>query len=189
MKINDALAKIYIETPNITKGTRMAVEQSRRDFLGMAFGGVAAVGGVLTLGAMKKSWDPLPSVKAAGFTTVDLSPMEVGEVRQIEWRKKPIFILKKTPEMKKNEARDVVVGNADYTVIIGLCTHLGCIPGWSPSTMTFKCACHGGVFDASGVQTFGPPPTPMEIPPFRIDGTKLVLGEEGPEYKKLAGIA
>lgn len=87
--------------------------------------------------------------------------------------------------MKKNENRDVVVGNADYTVIIGLCTHLGCIPSWAPSTMQFKCACHGGEFDASGVNTFGPPPRPMDIPPFKIEGTKLVLGEEGPEYKKL----
>ena len=164
-------------------------EKSRRDFLGMAFGGVTAVGGILTLGAMKKSWDPLPSVKAAGFTTVDLSPMEAGEVRTVEWRKKPIFILKKTEAMKKNENRDVVVGNADYTVIVGLCTHLGCIPSWNPKSMVFNCACHGGVFDASGVNTFGPPPKPMEIPPFRIDGAKLVLGEEGPEYKKIAAKA
>lgn len=44
----------------------MAVEQSRRDFLGMAFGGVAAVGGILSLGAMKKTWDPLPSVQVLG---------------------------------------------------------------------------------------------------------------------------
>ena len=49
----------------------------------------------------------------------------------------------------------------------------------------FKCACHGGEFDASGVNTFGPPPIPMVIPPFKIEGTKLVLGNEGPEYAKL----
>jgi len=167
----------------------MAVEQSRRDFLGMAFGGVAAVGGVFALGAMKKSWDPLPSVQAAGFTTVDLSPMEAGELRTIEWRKKPIFILRKDQKMQKNANRDVVVDNSEFTVVIGLCTHLGCIPSWKPSTQEFLCACHGGVFDASGVNTFGPPPRPMDIPPFKIDGTKLVLGEEGPEYAKLVGKA
>lgn len=167
----------------------MAVEQSRRDFLGMAFGGFAAAGGLVSLVAMKKSWDPLPSVQAAGFTTVDLSPLEDGELKTVQWRGKPIFILKKTAEMKKNESRDVVVGNADYTVIVALCTHLGCIPAWAPSTMQFKCACHGGEFDASGVHTFGPPPSPMEIPPFKIDGTKLVLGEEGPEYQKLVAKA
>ncbi len=111
----------------------MAVEQNRRDFLGLAFGGVAAVGGVFALGAMKKTWDPLPSVKAAGFTTVDLSPMKDGEFRQLEWRKKPVFILKKSEKMKKDTIRDVVVSGSDYTIVIGLCTHLGCIPKWVPS--------------------------------------------------------
>jgi len=163
----------------------MAVEQNRRDFIGMALGGVTAVGGVIALGAMKKTWDPLPSVQSAGFITVDLSPMQEGELKTLQWRGKPIFILKKTAEMQKNENRDVVAGNKNYTVIIGLCTHLGCIPTWVPSKKEFLCACHGGVFDASGVNTFGPPPRPMDIPPFKIDGEKLVLGEEGPEYKKL----
>ncbi|MDD3324651.1 MAG: ubiquinol-cytochrome c reductase iron-sulfur subunit [Sulfurospirillaceae bacterium] len=167
----------------------MAVEQSRRDFLGMAFGGFTVAGGAIALVAMKKTWDPLPSVKMAGFTTVDLSPMSDGELRTVLWRGKPIFILKKTKEMKANEKRDVVVGNANYTVIIGLCTHLGCIPTWEAKTSQFKCACHGGEFDESGVNTFGPPPRPMDIPPFKIDGAKLVLGEEGPEYKKLTAKA
>ncbi len=162
----------------------MAVEQNRRDFLGMALGGVAAVGGVLSLGAMKKSWDPLPSVKAAGFTTIDLSPLKDGDFRVFEWRKKPIFVLKKTKDMKKNDTRDIVVGGSNYTVVIGLCTHLGCIPDWKASKKIFKCACHGGEFSPSAVNTFGPPPKPMEVPPYKIDGTKLVLGEEGPEYKK-----
>lgn len=167
----------------------MAVENQRRDFIGLMFGGVAAVGGIFTLVGMKKSWDPLPSVKAAGFTTVDLSPMQPGEFRQVEWRKKPIFIIKKSDEMKANESRDIVIGSDRYVVAIGLCTHLGCIPSYSPSAMNFKCACHGGEFDVSGMNTFGPPPRPLDIPPFKIDGTKLVLGEEGPEYLKLVGKA
>lgn len=66
-------------------------KQERRDFIGMAFGAVAAVGGVFALVGMKKTWDPLPSVKAAGFTIVDLSPMQAGEFRQVEWRKKTDF--------------------------------------------------------------------------------------------------
>ena len=163
----------------------MSQQQTRRDFLGLAFSGVAAIGGVFALGAMKKSWDPLPSVQAAGFTTVDLSPMELGELRTIEWRKKPIFILCKDANTPANNNRDVVVGDKRYSVVIGLCTHLGCIPSWKPSTGEFLCACHGGIFDASGVNTFGPPPRPLDIPPFSINGTKLVLGEEGPEYQKL----
>ena len=157
--------------------------------MGFAFGSVAAMGGVFSLVAMKKTWDPLPSVKAAGFTTVDLSSMKEGELNTIEWRKKPIFILKKNASMLKDEKRDIVVDNAAYTVVIGLCTHLGCIPAFVPSEQKFKCACHGGEFDTSGKNIFGPPPRPLDIPPFKIEGTKLVLGEEGPEYKKMVAEA
>ncbi|CAD7289614.1 Ubiquinol-cytochrome c reductase iron-sulfur subunit [Campylobacter majalis] len=167
----------------------MSVTQDRRDFIGLAFGAVAAVGGAFSLVAMKKTWDPLPSVKAAGFTTVDLSPMKDGEMRQVEWRKKPIFILKKPASAAANDDRDVVVGESRYTVVIGLCTHLGCIPEWKGSKNAFVCACHGGEFDADGMATFGPPPRPLDIPPFKIDGTKLVLGETSPEYEKLANKA
>ena len=157
---------------------------NRRDFLGMAFSGIAAIGGVAALGAMKKTWDPLPSVVAAGVTTVDVSSMADGEFKTVEWRGKPVFVLKKTAEMKKCEVRDVVADNSNYTVIVGICTHLGCIPAWKENDQKFKCACHGGEFDACGVNTFGPPPIPMEIPPYRVDGTKLVLGEEGEAFKK-----
>lgn len=167
----------------------MSVKQKRRDFIGFAFGAVAAVGGAFSLVAVKKTWDPLPSVKAAGFTTVDLSPMKEGEMRQVEWRKKPIFILKKDASMGKNDDRDVVVGDSRYTVVIGLCTHLGCIPEYKISKKSFVCACHSGEFNVDGINTFGPPPRPLEIPPFKIDGTRLVLGETGPEYEKLMGKA
>ena len=56
----------------------MATNEGRRSFIGFAFGTVAAVGGAFSLVAMKKTWDPLPSVMAAGFTTVDLSGMQDG---------------------------------------------------------------------------------------------------------------
>lgn len=167
----------------------MSVKQDRRDFIGLAFGGVAAVGGAFALVGMKKTWDPLPSVRAAGFTTVDLSPMQEGELRQVQWRKKPIFIIKKSAEMPSDDKREFEVNGARYVVMIGLCTHLGCIPMWRNGEQKFVCACHGGEFDSNGINIYGPPPKPLVIPPFRIDGTKLVLGEEGEEYKKLAQLA
>ena len=161
----------------------------RRDFIGLTFAATAAVGAGLSLVAMKKTWDPLPSVKAAGFTTVDLSGMAAGELRTVQWRKKPIFILKKSDEMRKDENRDVVSGNDRYCIVIGLCTHLGCIPAYNSKSQVFTCACHGGQFDASGINTFGPPPRPLDIPPFSIEGSKLVLGEEGAQFKKMTGRA
>jgi ubiquinol-cytochrome c reductase iron-sulfur subunit len=159
-------------------------DKSRRDFMGMALGACAAVGGLGALYAAKRSWDPLPSVKAAGFTTIDLAPAQPNVLNTEKWRGKPIFILKKTADMPADE-RDIVIGSDRYHVSVGLCTHLGCIPAYAAGEHKFKCACHGGEFDASGRQTFGPPPKPLVIPPFKIEGTKLVLGEEGPEYKKM----
>jgi len=163
---------------------------NRRDFMGMALGGFTALGGIGALMAMKKTWDPLPSVKAAGFTTVDLSSAEENKLVVEKWRGKPIFILKKPKDAKPND-RDLIVGDDRFHVSIGLCTHLGCIPAYDGGDKLFKCACHGGQFDTAGINLPGlPPPTPLEIPPFKLDGMKLVLGEAGPEYKKMldAGI-
>jgi len=159
-------------------------DSSRRDFMGKVFGGWAALGGLGALYAAKKTWDPLPSVKAAGFTKVDLSAAEPNVLNVEKWRGKPVFILKKTSDMEPND-RDVVVGNDRFLVCIGLCTHLGCIPAYRPDKHDFKCACHGGEFDASGINTAPPPPRPLLIPPFKLEGSTLVLGEEGPEYKKM----
>ncbi len=157
---------------------------SRRDFMGYALGGFTAVGGIAALYAMKRSWDPLPSVKAAGFTTIDVSSAEPNVLNIEKWRGKPIFVLKKTADMKADD-RDVIVGSDRFHVSIGLCTHLGCIPAYKPDDHKFLCACHGGEFDASGHEIFGPPPSPLEVPPFRVDGTTIVLGEAGPDFKKM----
>lgn len=160
-------------------------EKSRRDFMGMALGACAAVGGVGALYAAKRTWDPLPSVKAAGFTTIDLSTAQPNALIVEKWRGKPIFILKKTAQMTPHE-RDIVVGSDRFHISIGLCTHLGCIPAYQKEEHLFFCACHGGKFDASGVNEPGlPPPSPLEIPPFKLEGMKITLGEEGPEYKKM----
>ncbi len=171
------------------------MNQTRRGFMGKAFGAVAGVGAVGALYAMKRSWDPLPSVKAAGFTTIDISACAENKLIVEKWRGKPIFVLRKTAEMvaKQDEAetaRDVIVDGNHYLIAIGLCTHLGCIPAYREAKTDFKCACHGGEFDSSGINTKAPPPSPLVIPPFKINGTTLVLGESGPEYTKMkeAGI-
>ena len=163
---------------------------SRRGFMGKAFGAVAGVGAVASLYAMKKSWDPLPSVKAAGFTTLDMSLYQENELVTEKWRGKPIFVLKFNDEMKSkmtdvDKSRVINIGSDTFMVCLGLCTHLGCIPGYNPDEKSFLCACHGGMYDISGEVTKAPPPRGLDIPPFKIDGTKLVLGEEGPEYKKM----
>ena len=171
--------------------------KGRRDFMGMALGGFTALGGIGALYAMKRTWDPLPSVKAAGFTTIDLKDAQDNVLVTEKWRGKPIFVLKQSKEMvtktqketgkngKKSIDRLIKIGDNYYMVAVGLCTHLGCIPGYNPEKEGFLCACHGGMYDATSNVTKAPPPRGLDIPPFRIDGTKLVLGEAGPEYKKM----
>jgi len=161
----------------------MSKDTNRRDFIGYSFAAVAAVGGAVSLVGMKRVWDPLPSVAAGGTTEVDLSSLKAGEPETFTWRGKPVFVLKKTADME-NSTRDLVVGNDRYIIAIGLCTHLGCIPAWKKNV--WKCACHGGEFDANAKQTFGPPPRPLDLPKFGLKENTLVLGEEGPEYKKIA---
>ncbi|MDX1810049.1 MAG: ubiquinol-cytochrome c reductase iron-sulfur subunit [Sulfurospirillaceae bacterium] len=162
----------------------MAIKKERRDFLGMALGGFTALGGIAALGAAKRTWDPLPSVMAAGFSTIDLSAAEPNALYVAKWRGKPVFILKKTPDMKK-DPREVIVDGSRYLICIGICTHLGCIPSYFPKQHKFICACHGGQYDSNGYVLKSPPPAPLHIPPFKLEGTKVVIGEAGPEFKKL----
>jgi len=157
----------------------------RRQFITGA--GLAAFSGLGAIGALyaaKRTWDPLPSVKAGGFTTIDISQAQENVLNTEMWRGKPVFVLKRPKSAKPND-RDIVVGKDRYMIVVGLCTHLGCIPAYYPDETKFKCACHGGEFDSAGMVLKSPPPSPLLIPPFKIDGTKMVLGEEGPEYKKL----
>ena len=166
---------------------------NRRGFLGYSFAAVAAVGGASALVGMKQAWDPLPSVLAAGFTTIDLAKANLvpGVPKTFKWRGKPIFILERTPAMieaaKKagEDGWDLVTGDKHYVVVIGICTHLGCIPGWEAGKGIWKCACHGGEYDASGKQTFGPPPKPFDVPPFKLEGTVLTLGETSAQAKAI----
>ena len=165
-------------------------DSSRRGFMGKAFGAVAGVGAVASLFAMKKTWDPLPSVKAAGFTTLDMSAYNENELITEKWRGKPIFVLKKSAEMVASQTpaqqeRDIIVNGNHYMLAIGLCTHLGCIPAYNSGKKDFLCACHGGQFDFSGAVTKVPPPRGLDIPPFKVDGNTLVLGEVGLEYTKM----
>lgn len=160
----------------------MSNKTNRRDFIGYSFAAVAAVGGAASLVGMKQVWDPLPSVLAGGFTDIDLSTLKAGEPQTFTWRGKPIFTLKKTPEMEKSE-RDLVIGEDRYTVVIGLCTHLGCIPAWKKDK--WKCACHGGEFNTSAKNIFGPPPRPLDLAPFSVTGSVITLGKDGPEYQKM----
>ena len=161
-------------------------EVKRRDFLGMTLGGVTAVGAIASLIAMKKTWAPLPSVISAGITTIDIGNMKEGDFSRVEWRGKPVFIIKKIKGDHFDEKRDFKIGEDIYTLGLQICTHLGCIPFYKADEGEFLCPCHGGRFTTDGINIAGtPPPRPLDIPPFKIEGTILTLGVSGAEYEKM----
>lgn len=174
----------------ISKEKIAMAEIKRRDFLGMALGGVTAVGAVASLIAMKKTWDPLPSVVSAGFTTVDVGGMKEGDFSATEWRGKPVYIIKKSKDEIFNPQRDFKIGSDVFTMGVQICTHLGCIPIFNSSEKYFLCPCHGGKFTLDGVNIAGtPPPRPFDIPPFKVEGTKITFGESGTQYQQMIGKA
>ncbi|OBV29143.1 ubiquinol-cytochrome c reductase iron-sulfur subunit [Helicobacter sp. CLO-3] len=161
-------------------------EVKRRDFLGMTLGGVTAVGAIASLIAMKKTWDPLPSVVSAGITTVDIGGMKEGDFSRVEWRGKPVYIIKKFKSDSFNAKRDFKIGDDIYTLGVQICTHLGCIPAYRKDDEEFLCPCHGGRFTIEGINIAGtPPPRPFDIPPFKLEGTTLTLGVSGAEYEQM----
>ncbi len=165
----------------------MSQGSQRRAFIkgaGVAVGVTAGVGAFGVLSVMKRQWDPMPKTVAAGITEVDTASLEIGKIHKVSYRGKPVFIIKKDPESAK-DSRDVVIGKDRFTVVVAICTHLGCIPSFNKGSKTFKCACHGGEFDATGREIFGPPPKPLVIPPFDIQGSVLVLGVPGQQYNEI----
>ncbi|PAF48620.1 ubiquinol-cytochrome c reductase iron-sulfur subunit [Helicobacter sp. 13S00401-1] len=159
----------------------------RRDFMGMTVGGFAILGVIATIYGIKRTWDPLPSIVSAGFTTVDLAGMKEGEFRTTTWRGKPIYMRRKRSTENFVAYRDFKLGDGAYTIGIQICTHLGCIPIWKPDINQFFCPCHGGEYTEDGINIAGtPPPRPFDMPPFKVTGaTTLLLGETGKEYEDM----
>ena len=147
---------------------------SRRDFLYIATGMVGAVGVVATLVPLVQQMNPDASTIAAGAPIeIDLTPIAAGQIIKVFWRSKPIFISHRTKK-EIDEVRAVPLGDLkdpqtdqsrvksghdQWLILIGICTHLGCIPlanqgeydGWF-------CPCHGSQYDASGRIRKGPAP-------------------------------
>jgi ubiquinol-cytochrome c reductase iron-sulfur subunit len=175
--------------------TVSSAEHSRRDFLYIATGAVAAVGGAAALVPLISQMNPDASTVAAGAPIeVDLAPIADGQIVKVFWRSKPIFIFHRTAkeieEAKKvpvnslpdpeSDAQRTKPGHEPWLVVIGICTHLGCIPlahqgeygGWF-------CPCHGSVYDTAGRIRSGPAPTNLLLPPYTfVSDSKIRIGEE-----------
>src|SRR5258708_5253660 len=173
--------------------TASSAEPTRRDFLFVATGAAAAVGGLATVWPLVSQMNPDASTIAAGAPVeVDLAPIAQGQVIKVFWRGKPIYISNRTrkeiddaravtvanlPDPQADDKR-VKAGHDQWLLLIGICTHLGCIPlahqgdygGWF-------CPCHGSQYDTSGRIRRGPAPQNLALPPYEfLSDTKIRIG-------------
>jgi len=168
---------------------------TRRDFLILSAGALGAVGAAISIWPFIDSLNPARDTLALSTTEVDLSPVQVGQRLTVAWRGKPVFIDHRTPEEIKS-AQDVDVSTLrdpqkdsdrvkkpEWLVMVGVCTHLGCIPlGQKPGDDRGQyggwfCPCHGSVYDTSGRIRQGPAPTHLPVPPYTFGSdTKSQIG-------------
>ncbi len=170
-------------------------DASRRNFLYIGTGAFAAVGMGTAIWPFVDQMNPDASQKALASIEVDISPIEVGQAITVMWRGKPVFIRHRT---KKNieEARAVDISTlrdpakdeervqkAEWLVMIGICTHLGCVPS-GQKTGDVKgdydgwfCPCHGSHYDSAGRIRKGPAPRNLELPAYSfVTDTKVKIG-------------
>ncbi|RVU35879.1 ubiquinol-cytochrome c reductase iron-sulfur subunit [Hwanghaeella grinnelliae] len=165
---------------------------SRRDFLGMLTMATAAVGAASFAWPIIDSMNPSAEVLALASTEVDLDGVEVGQAITVIWRKKPVFIRHRTPEeiaeaeavpmddLVDPETDEARVKNPNFLVMVGICTHLGCIPlGQNPSDPKgdfggWFCPCHGSHYDTSGRIRKGPAPRNLTVPEYEYLSDTLV---------------
>jgi ubiquinol-cytochrome c reductase iron-sulfur subunit len=165
-------------------------EPTRRDFLYLATGAFAAVGAANVVWPLIDQMNPDASVKALSSIEVDLAAVESGQSITVTWRGKPVFIRRRS-DTEISEARAVTLADLpdpqadadrvmkdEWLIMVGICTHLGCVPlGQSGDFNGWFCPCHGSHYDTSGRIRKGPAPTNLEIPPYDFVGdTRIKIG-------------
>ncbi len=181
------------------------VTGTRRDFIHYAAGGVGLVTTGVAVWPLIDQMNPSADVQALASIYVDISGVEVGTQLTVKWRGKPVFVRRRAPaEIEAARAtplQDLTIDNlaqnankpgadasdqnrsldeaGEWLVMIGVCTHLGCVPvgngagdfgGWF-------CPCHGSHYDTSGRIRKGPAPRNLDIPVARFsDATTILLG-------------
>ena len=167
----------------------------RRDFLVLAAGAMGVVGAASFIWPVVQSMNPSAEVLALSTVEVNLEPIEVGQAITIMWQGKPVFIRHRTADeiakaadvqvtdLRDPEADADRVEKPEWLVMIGLCTHLGCIPLGQKSTDPqgefggWFCPCHGSHYDTAGRIRKGPAPRNLPVPPYAfIDDTKILIG-------------
>ena len=186
-------------------------DQGRRKVLIGLTADFAAAGVAFAATPFVTTWNPSARAKAIGSAVkVDVSKMMIGQQIQVSWRKQPILIIRHSPSAlssltsviskladPNSDSIDEPYKNinvtrslsSEYSVLSGVCTHLGCSPKYYPEVEPkpwdssweggFFCPCHGSMFDLVGRVYKGvPAPTNLTVPPHFFEGSILTIGEE-----------
>ena len=168
---------------------------NRRDFLYISSITVGGLGAASFIWPFLKSMNPAQDTLALGSTEVDISNIEVGQSITVKWRGKPVFIRRRTIS-EIQEAREVNIESLrdpakdservkqdEWLVLVGVCTHLGCVPLGQKMADTkgeyngWFCPCHGSHYDTAGRIRKGPAPTNLPVPPYSfINDNTIKIG-------------
>ncbi len=177
---------------NTVKKESNEEQRGRRDFIVVASYAMAGIGAAAVAWPLIDQMNPAADTLALASIEVDISKIEVGQAITVKWRGKPVFIKHRT-EDEINSAQSVELSqlkdpqadverviNPQFLVMVGVCTHLGCVPlgqktgeirgeydGWF-------CPCHGSHYDSSGRIRKGPAPLNLEIPPYQFASNSLI---------------
>jgi ubiquinol-cytochrome c reductase iron-sulfur subunit len=184
------------------------IDNGKRRFLTLATSAVGAVGAAYVAVPFLGSWNPSEKAKAGGAPVeFNLDKVEVGQMVKVKWRGKPVFVVRRGDNtLKALSANDSELKDAgstvetqqpsyvdkatrsirpDIAVIVGICTHLGCVPQHKKETEVewgggFFCPCHGSKFDLAGrVFNGSPASTNLVVPPYHyLADNKILIGED-----------
>jgi ubiquinol-cytochrome c reductase iron-sulfur subunit len=189
---------------------------ARRDFLTFATTALGVTGAGLALWPFVDSMEPAADTLAlAGPNDVDLSSLQPGQRIVVRWQSKPVFIVRRTadalrvlqekglvdrlrdPASRRNQQPPYATNwhrslNPEFLVVVGICTHLGCIPDFRPTPGSaglgsdwpggFYCPCHGSRYDLAGrVFQNVPAPYNLPVPPYEFAAKQVVRIGQNPK--------
>ncbi len=163
-------------------------EITRRDFIALTTTAMGIMGTMFALWPLVDSLNPSKDILSLSSTEVDLSNILEGNSLTVKWQGKPVFIKHRTDvEIEEAESiniNDLIDPQSDsdrvkqkkWLIVIGICTHLGCIPIGNKGDFLggWFCPCHGSHYDSSGRIRKGPAPLNLEIPPYQFLNDNLI---------------
>lgn len=180
-----------VQDKNMSGKQEGTVDENRREFTYLATGAFAVVGGAAAVWPFLDHMNPSADVLALSSIEVDLSGIAEGEAKTVSWRGKPVFIRHRTKEEieqakvddgstpdPQNDAERVQ--KPEWLIVMGICTHLGCIPSGQKPTANrgeyggWLCPCHGSHYDTSGRIRKGPAPKNLEVPEYKFVNDKTI---------------